>query len=172
VVLPTGNIKDSYFERNRAVMVDHRHDLTALVGKARVPFGSITDEASGRQRGWKVRVTMVETPLANDILSIAREHGIGCSIGFMALNVRSPTQEEKSLYGSHVASVIDRWNWTELSVTAMPANASCQSVSEGETKSMCDIDEMCSKGLIRLETAHMLGLPKTVKIRGKTIFVL
>jgi hypothetical protein len=67
---------------------------------------------------------------------------------------------------------VDRWNWIDLSVVPQPANASCQSVSEGETKSMCDIDEMCIKGLIRPETAYMLGLPKTVKIRGKTIFVL
>lgn len=163
VVVASGSQPGSYFERVRSVMVDHEHGTGYMVGKARMPLGKVKDPATGRHRGWKVTVAMLDTPLGNDLLKIAREHGIGCSIGFEALNYRPAEKADKDLYGQKVRGVIDKWSWIELSITAMPANASCRSLEGSTAKSLCDLDRMCVKGLIRPETAYMLGLPKPKK---------
>jgi hypothetical protein len=165
VVVPTGSVANSYFERVRSVMVDHHHETAYLVGKARMPLGKVRDPATGRQRGWKVTVSMLDNPLGNDLLRVVKEHGLGCSIGFEALNYRPASDDDKSMYGERVNGVIDRWNWIELSLTAMPANASCRSLSGGDAKSLCDLERMCTKGLISPETAYALGMPRETKRR-------
>lgn len=162
VVVPSGSQPKSYFEKNRSVMLDHQHPTAFLVGKAR-NFKKILDPTTGRHRGWVVGVDVVRTQLGEDILNIAKEHGIGCSIGFEALNYRPAEQGDKDLYGAKVQGIIDRWSWIELSVTAMPANASCQSIKDNPGKALCDLDRMCVKGTIRPETAYLLGLPKPKK---------
>jgi len=172
VVVASGSQDNSYFHKVRSVMLDHEHSFGYLVGKARHPKKQL-DHTTGRHKGWVVRVDIVKTPLGDDVLSIAREHGIGCSIGFEALNYRPAEQADKDLYGKKANGIIDKWSWIELSITAMPANASCRSMNDGVhsyqttndgvSKSLCDLDRMCVKGLIRPETAYMLGMPRPKK---------
>jgi hypothetical protein len=36
-----------------------------------MPLGKVKDPATGRHKGWKVNVAMLDTPLGNDLLKIA-----------------------------------------------------------------------------------------------------
>ncbi|MCZ7599876.1 MAG: hypothetical protein M5U09_22075 [Gammaproteobacteria bacterium] len=87
--------------------------------------------------GWRTRVSIRSGPLGDDILSAAREMGIGASIGFEPIDGGRPTPDEERVHGRggrRVAWVHREWEWMELSLTFMPANVACRGgvVSESD----------------------------------------
>lgn len=158
VVIP-GGADTSYFFRNRKIFVDHRLHTEYCVGHLH--------SANLKANGWVCRIRMFKlpgNPLADDILTIAREAGIGVSIGFVPTDMGAPTHEELAKYGKAVEprKVIRAWRWIELSIAAAPCNVSCQSFAaspvdnEGKYKLL---DELVTKGRIQLRSAVALGLP-------------
>lgn len=156
IVIPSG-ANTSYFFNNRKIFVDHQLGTEHCVG--------VLHSANLKPNGWLVRLRMFSlpgNPLPDDILTIAREAGIGCSIGFIPTDVGPPTPEEQMKYGKGkpVAKVIRAWDWLELSITAAPCNVACQSLalSRNEGK-IAALDELVTKGRIQARSAYALGLP-------------
>jgi hypothetical protein len=79
VVVPDGAKADSYFFKNKSVFVDHRYDFDYFVGKMKYTNLRPT---KANPTYWEVGVRLrAGSPYAADILSLAEEDGIGCSIG-------------------------------------------------------------------------------------------
>ena len=165
VVVPSGASMD-YFASNGKVFVDHDYSFGSAVGAVRkngiVAFPSLSD-----QRGWKVRVGMLSlkgNPVPDDILTIAKEVGIGVSIGFEATDYGPPTDEEEKRYtgkGGPPKSVVRSWKWIELSFTAMPCNVACQSQAVVVDDSRAaSLEGLVTKGLIQRQSARAMGLPE------------
>ena len=124
------------------------------------PFPSSKDH-----RAWRVIMQLHKldgNPLPDDILTMAKEGGIGVSIGFEPTDFGPPTDDESKAYtrkGKTPRSVVRSWRWLELSVTALPCNVSCRSDAMHEDDSkMGMLDNMLTKGLIQRETAAAFGL--------------
>lgn len=155
VVMPAG-ADLTYFEANKSIFVDHEYTHDKWVGKMRrlAPV-KIGDE----HRAWKVVMQARRTPLGDEMLTVAREMGIGCSIGFVPEQYGPPQESDPDRYKS-AASVVRAWKWLELSLTPLPCNVSCQSDAERVDESKAsDLERLVTKGLIRRETAAMFGLP-------------
>jgi hypothetical protein len=168
VVVPSG-ADTSYFFANRKVYVDHCTNTPACVGTLR---SAVLRQVNGRE-AWQVRIGLYgfkNNPLVEDIWTIAQDGGIGVSIGFIPLDWGKPTPEEVKTYsrnGESPQSVCRRWKWLELSIASQPMNVACQTVGtvSGKTdpraeKRLALLDSLVTKGRIRRETAHLLGLPK------------
>lgn len=144
VVLPDGADR-TYIDRNRKVFVDHWTGTDNLVGTIRSM--KLVDKAGSR--GWLVRVALIEacsyTPLISELAATV---GIGFSIGFMPLEMGSPTAEEKAKYPG-AERIIRRWSWYELSFTAFPCNVSCQTGGTSELE-----PEFRRRTLERLSVKH------------------
>ena len=150
-VLPQAAALD-YILRNRKVFAAHRNNTEHCVGTIR----NIRKYPSEKNHtAWRVRLKLNNSPLANDTLEIAREGGIGVSIGFQAIEAGPPTEEEQRKYGndSAVETVIRRWSWLELSTTCFPANVSCQTLDAQELKGATDelLETLITKGRISEE---------------------
>jgi hypothetical protein len=161
VIVPSGADTD-YFFRNRKVTVDHSLSTVDVVGALH--------SANLKGNGWVCRLRMFKlegNPLADDILTIAREVGIGVSIGFVPTNYGPPTAEEVAKYGkggAKVNTVIRNWKWVELSIAAFPCNVNCQSMSASTNKGkLAALDELVTKGRIQPQSAFALGMP----VQGK-----
>jgi hypothetical protein len=168
IVIPSGANTD-YFFRNRKIFVDHRLHSEYCVG--------VLHSANLKPNGWVCRIRMFSLPgntLADDLLTIAKEAGIGVSIGFVPTDMGAPNPEERAKYGKaqDVSKVIRAWNWIELSIAAAPANVSCQSssMSVNEGKYVL-LDEMVSKGRISLKSAVALGMPVSKSSLGSGLVV-
>lgn len=163
VVIPSGASRD-YFEANGKVFVDHDYSFGSAVGAVR-KNGIVAFPSLSEQRGWKVRVGMLSlkgNPVPDDILTVAKEVGIGTSIGFAATDHGPPTDEEAERYMGKKGppdSVVRKWDWIELSFTAMPCNKACQSqemiVDDSRAASL---EGLVTKGLIQKQSARALGL--------------
>lgn len=166
VVVP-GGADPSYFRKNAKIFLDHNYDFDSCVGVLRTvtPYPTLSN-----LKGWKVRFHVsAKGKYGDDILTLHREAGVGVSIGFQALEYGKPSAEEKALYGKGgavPASVIRRWKWLELSVTAMPCNVSCQSMGGGsvDESKMAAVDRLLTKGLIKPWTAKAFGLKLTPRL--------
>jgi hypothetical protein len=162
VVLPKGALPDSYFFANRAVFVDHWYDKDHTVGAMR--YAKMVPD-SDNPTGWRVRLSVLSTPLGDDILTAAREMGIGASIGFEPIEGGKPAPDEERAFarnGRRVEWVHRVWDWMETSLTFMPANVACRGgvVSGGDFERMAaDLDRLVCKGVIRRESARAFGLP-------------
>lgn len=124
VVIPTGaNLQ--YLDKNRKVFVDHSYDYHSMVGGIRPGYPILDGDK------WLVRFGVSRSELGDRILADAQDFGVGVSIGFDALEAGPPTQDEVKKYGrgKSFRSVVRKWHWIELSVTAMPCNVECQSVA-------------------------------------------
>ncbi len=170
VVVPSG-ADTTYFFGNKRIFVDHEYTVDKYVAVLRkaMAYPSVNDH-----RAWKVRMRVRPGPLGDDVLTIARESGIGSSIGFEPIRSGPPTDDEKAQYakaGRSPRSVVRQWRWLELSLTAMPCNVMCQGgmASVDSTRAVA-LDEMVTKGLIRRETARAFGLPDAPK-RGRIVVV-
>lgn len=161
VVIP-GGADTSYFFKNRKIFVDHQLGTEFCVGTLH--------SANLKPNGWQCRIRMFKlpgNPLPDDILTIAREAGIGVSIGFLPTAKGAPSPEEKSIYKS-ASSIIRQWKWIELSIAAAPANISCQStlsLSKSIEGKLALLDELVTKGRIAPFSAKALGLsvPRTLE---------
>lgn len=166
VVLPAGAVT-TYFDQNKSIFVDHDYRWQSLVGKMRniSPYPSAKNH-----KQWRVQVAILElqaSPICNDILTVAREWGIGSSIGFEGLEGGPPTPEEMKAFPAKGALGLEwvtrKWLWLELSVTAMPCNVPCQSVGEREEKTAAYLDDAVVKGRISRKGAVAMGLPGTAE---------
>lgn len=159
VVVPEG-ADTQYFFRNRKITVDHFWDTEHCVGQLH--------SANLKNNGWLIRFRMFDVPLARDILTIAREGGIGVSIGFSPTDFGPPTPQELTRYGKGgtIHRIHRAWRWIETSIAAFPMNVACQTIG---TKSFNEgkralLDELVTKGRINLKSAVALGLPVAKKI--------
>lgn len=175
IVIPSG-ANTEYFFRNRKISVDHSLYTDSCVGALH--------SANLKPNGWICRIRLFKlpgNPLPDDILTIAREAGIGVSIGFNPTDMGAPAPEELARYGKSgkpIRNVIRAWDWLELSIAAWPCNVSCQSLavsSAGKEGTIKALDELVSKGRISLKSAVALGLPapKSFVIpKRKTVIVV
>lgn len=158
IIVP-GGADLTYWQANRSMFLDHWYDLAHHVGSMR--YTSPWPSAKA-QRGWIVRghvVSGLKNPLADDLLTVAREVGIGASIGFEALECSPPTDQDPEQYRK-AASVVRQWRWIELSYTALPCNVACQSMAEAADESrMAELDRLVTKGRIKRASAVSMGMP-------------
>lgn len=165
VVVPSG-ADTSYFFKNGKIFVDHWYDTDRCVASLRK---AMAYPSPGDHRAWRVRMRVMETELGEDVLTIARESGIGSSIGFEPVSYGPPTEEESKRYdrgNGPPRSVARKWKWLELSLTCMPCNVACQGgvARVDETRSAV-LDELVTKGRIKRASAVAFGLPTTPKRR-------
>lgn len=125
VVVP-GGADLSYFQANRSVFVDHQYGVGDLAGKMRNVARVLGDD--GEIKAWKVSIAMTG-PLGPPMTEVAREVGVGASIGFQAIEYGPPSRDEIERYardGQSPSIIVRKWKWLELSLTHFPANVSCQ----------------------------------------------
>lgn len=166
VVLPDGADR-AYLDRNKAVFADHNYESLSHIGTIR----NIWREGNG----WKYSVNLfhgLRHPLADDMYAKAQQGGIGASIGFQALEWGKPTVEEAKRY-PRAKTIIRKWAWIELSLTAMPANLDCQGEAwmPGE-KSANVFGAIVAKARSDKGTAVRLGLVMDEPARTKKIVFL
>lgn len=128
VVLPWGGDLSAYLNQNRKVFVDHYYTVENCAGAIRwvKPF---PDPAS--PKGLRMRMSVLKTtnnPLPGLCLDMARQCGIGASIGFEALDWGKPTAEEAARYPA-AKSIVRKWRAIEVSLTCLPCNVTCQGVA-------------------------------------------
>jgi hypothetical protein len=162
VVLP-GGADLSYIMATKILYADHMYGLGQAIGTIRYI------KALSNARGWQFRAYMfkgLENPLAGDTFKIIQQGGrLGVSIGFDALDWGTPTDEEAKRYPL-AKSIVRKWRWIELSVTAMPCNvnAYAMAATDASTKSYREsIKSFVLGGQIRSESAYALGLPEYAK---------
>jgi len=124
VVVPSGAVLD-YFKTNGCIFIDHKYSWSDWVGGLRSNYPIL------KPAGWMVRFAARRSPDGEQLLKDVEDFGVGVSIGFDALDVGPPTDEEIEKYGKGNAfrSIVRKWRWVELSVTAMPCNVECRSVA-------------------------------------------
>lgn len=124
-VLVPGGADLSYLERNRKVFVDHWYDVPSCVG------GLKTWKLSDDGKSMQVDVRMLVDspyPLTAAVVGMARQIGIGTSVGFEPIDWGDPRPDELKLYPK-AKSIVRKYRLLEISFTAMPCNVTCQSVA-------------------------------------------
>lgn len=172
VVLPEG-ADLSYIMATRMLYADHMYGLGQVIGSIR----HLKPLSSGR--GWQFRARMfdgLQNPLASDTLEIIKQSGkLGVSIGFDALDWGTPTDEEAKRYPL-AKSIVRKWRWIELSVTARPCNVNAYAMaatpSQMSKSYTSAIVEMIQLGRIKRESAAALGLSeygvsRVIKLGGE-----
>ena len=157
VVLPEG-ADLTYINATRTLYADHSYGISQVVGSIRY----VRPAANGK--GWEFRAGLfhsMRSPLADDCYTIIKQGGqLGVSIGFEATEWGDLELDEAKAYPM-ARSIVRKWRWVELSLTAMPCNVSCRAIlapSEAEQKSITLIESLVTKGKIRRESAIALGL--------------
>lgn len=168
VVVP-GGADWTYCLRNGKAFLDHQYSFHNAVGSIRWINGVPN---ANNPTAWKARTRIYSKPgdpTGDQLLYVARESGIGASIGFRAMDYSQPTPEEAERFrkaGKPVPdAMIRRWEAIEYSFTAFPCNVACQGFAvEGETeKRLAAMDSMIVKGRITREFAAAIGFPTTPK---------
>lgn len=166
VVVP-GGADTSYFfaPGQKKVFVDHRYDFASNVGVVRVasPYPS-----NKEHRSWRLRIHLydgMKNTMADDVLSVIQQAGLGLSIGFLAEDWGNPTADEASRYatrGMIPRCVVRRWKWLEVSFTAMPCNVACQTLAMHSSKSFTpDIRKLVHDGKVRKSAIEALSCGPT-----------
>lgn len=127
IVVPEGG-RLGYFGENRSVFFDHHYDDANFVGKVRTGYPKLED---GK---WLVRFAVRRSPRGDQLIRDFEDFGVSVSIGFDALEVGPPTDEEIERYGNgrKFRSIVRAWEWAELSVTWMPCNPEARVGPPGE----------------------------------------
>lgn len=125
VLIPSGGDMTSYLGLNKSVFVDHYYALDSCVGKIRrlTPFPDVANP-----KGWKMQVSILRTsnsPMPGLVMDIAKQMGIGVSIGFEAQDWGKPTADEAKRYPA-AKSVVRKWKAIEVSFTCLPCNVMCR----------------------------------------------
>ncbi len=159
VVIPEGLDPTRYFDKNRAIFLDHRYETMYKIGVMRTR--SLEQGPDGRNR-WKVNAYIFPSELGNAVWAMAEETGgMPCSIGFSAIDYGTPTKEEAKRYEQRSVkprSIVRKADWIELSATAIPMNVSCQGlIGEPDMRTLSMIDTLMSKSKITRKAALMLG---------------
>lgn len=167
VVAPSGTDGEKcYFANNGKVFGDHKYNILDCIGYKRSISPAM--DAKGVQYGWRVRAYMREgNAIADAVVAMAEEDGCGCSIGFQALDYGPPTPDEVKMYTGIKGppeSVVRKWNWLELSMTAFPCNVACQTLRTTEVDHAKSVlDRLVCKGRITRLTAAAMGLEEAAK---------
>jgi len=174
-VVRAAGARTEYFFKNRNVFVDHEYDIRSFVGKLRAatPWNGKgpTRQGAPDHNSWWVKVYILPlsgNPLGDDILTMAEHGGIGTSIGYEPITERKTTAEEKSIYGKGgvtPTSILWDWAWVEQTITAIPCNANSQSIPEIDGQKAKVIEGLLTKGLIKPESAKLVGFPIKQKRR-------
>jgi hypothetical protein len=117
VVVPSGG-QLGYFGENRSVFYDHAYSDADFIGKVRTGYPKLVGDA------WHALIGIRRSPRGDQLVRDAEDFDVSVSIGFDALEVDKPTDEEVKRYGKGKPfdSIVRRWEWVELSVTWMPCN--------------------------------------------------
>lgn len=165
VVLPEG-ADLSYINSYKNLYADHYYGISAIIGVLR----SLKPYKGGNIKGWEFRAALhkgMSYGVAEDLMIVLENGGdVGASIGFDALEYSSPNAKELEAYPG-AECIIRRWKWIELSLTAMPCNMTCGAMlapAQMEEKRYTFLEGLLSKGKIRRESAHALGLPDAGRI--------
>jgi hypothetical protein len=159
VVLPEG-ADTGYIDKTRILYVDHRYDMGSVLGKIRVLKPMI---ANGVHTGWDFRakiLTKANPAFGESVFDTIQEMGtIGVSIGFDALDWGSPTPEESKRFPM-ARSIVRKWRFLEISLTAMPCNVTCyaQAVTPVAAKSRTRIEDVIRAGSVNTMYTHALGI--------------
>lgn len=169
VVFPAGADR-TYLKANKQVFVDHRYTTDSAVGFVRK---MLPVPREGEQTAWEAHTGVYDKPgnkLGDDILTMARECGVGASIGFLATDYGPPNDAEIKFFKSRnmatPRSVVRAYKMLEYSLTAFPCNVACQGYAltdPGAEKRVGVIDELVTKGRISRWSAALLGAPITPK---------
>ena len=175
VLVPSG-ADMSYLQANKMIFADHHYNMTDYVGVLRsiTPMGE-----SGNLKGWRIRFHASDSDLGNACVKIVEHAGqIGISAGFRVKNYGPPTQQELDLYSmgeKTPKSIVRQYMVFEASTTCIPCNVACQGVAAGiGTKAASihigkgvdminTVDDLVTRGMIKRETAYLLGLPIDLK---------
>lgn len=166
VVVPEGcilgaNNQPVYLSDARAIFLNHNYNSA--------PIGAFRS-ARMTQGRWLIQMALnAATDLARDVQALFRlgddNPMRGTSIGFLREQAGQPTKEEIATYGP--AGYITRtWKWMEHSITPQPCNpeawvvdAAMKSAPTLDDRTMDALDTFTRKGIIRRETAGIIGLP-------------
>lgn len=159
VVVPEGLDPSRYFDKNRAIFLDHRYDTMYKIGIMR--SRALVMGADGRKQ-WQVNAYIMPTELGNAVWTMAEEGGgMPCSIGFAAVDWGQPTPEEEKRYAQRETrpkSIVRKADWIELSATAIPMNVSCQgTIGEPDKRALTMLDDLVCKGKITRKAAVLMG---------------
>lgn len=158
VVDPRGADMSYWRQNGLKVFSDHNYGLSDVAGVVRPnSLRMFPDEKN--PRGWKMVVGVMNSPIGDAVIQIARECGqIGASIMFRPMQVVRNKQVEDD--DEAPERTIAKWLWIETSFTAAPCNVSCQGTLVGEPGKMLDtLEGLVRKGRVLPATAHSLGLP-------------
>lgn len=172
VVVPGGLDFGPMKKNNGRIFLDHRYTAEYCVGKVR----SIQPVGLNRSRptAWAMKAFILSGGLGDDMLSAAREVGIGASIGFVPTDMGPPDDSDPPHYRKAVR-IIRKAEVYEISLTMLPANVSCQaaevshSYDEEHAPMQARMGELVTKGRIRRESALIMGWTEPEAPARKTI---
>lgn len=152
VLLP-GGADMEYIKRNGKVFADHWYDTEHAVGAVK--------RLEVTAQGILLEARMLfgeEHPLAAAVTSMAKQIGIGVSVGFDPTDYGDPTPEEKRRY-PNAQCIIRKYRLLEVSFTPMPCNVSCQSLEVTADESIMPAAKRLHLGTLRrLKLLPMLSL--------------
>lgn len=147
VVIPEGGDMTTYFGKNKNIFLDHIYTSEAAVARCRkIELGP---------QGWVCQAALnkdMDNPYVRAAYSLAREGGLGMSIGFQELEGSAPTPEERK---SHPGAewIVRKWKCLEISFTALPMNVSCRTLN---------VTTDASKAAESLELLRKAGTPELI----------
>ena len=159
VVDPNG-VDTSYInarKQNKA-FVDHRYDISHCIGSIRYLSKWPT---AANVKGLQALISLRKgNDFADDCWAIAKEMGIGASIGFEASEVDDYKDGSDPVRWKGATCVIRKWKLLEVSLTCFPCNVACQSqeMEMVDEEKSARLAEMVTKGMISKSTAESLGL--------------
>lgn len=170
VTMPDGAIADSYFFKNKKVFADHDTQLVRAIGSMRWVRDVMED---GRVCAKKVTLCILRNrgnEYADWAWVLATTVGIGASVGFLPIDGRPMTDQDRMKYGE-ADFMYTSWNWLELSLTAFPCNVACQSdpvVFEKSARFLAVCD-MAKKHAMPENVALAFGIRR---VKGTTTIIL
>lgn len=163
VVVPGGaeldaNRQPVYFGTAKAIYLNHDYGV--------LPIGTLRNVRLS-PAGWVIQWAPSKTATAQDCMVLVGEGALnGMSIGFIRKDAGPPTEDEVKRYG--MARVVTRrWLWLETSLTAMPCNPEAWITgvkSAPDDATVEKVSKALERGLIRPETADILGVARRKKI--------
>lgn len=156
VMVPTGADLGPLLE-NRAVFIDHKLTTPMCVGRIRTfnPFPGVKN-----QRGWSAVIDIAEAAgnnLCDHVLALARNGGVGMSIGYEVIDGGRVTPDEARQYPG-AKTIVRRWKAIELSIAAAPMNIDCQGYIEADQTKGARARELLTKSRAPDDVFKALGL--------------